>query len=56
MDNEVTTKKPRSLAELDYQILCERYGKQDAIEIMKLANALHEASSIRLGLKERRDS
>lgn len=56
MGDEDTPKKPRSLAELDYQICCERYGKEDALKIMILANALHEESSIRRGLIQRRDS
>lgn len=49
-------KKPRSLAEMDYQILCEKFGEQKALEIMRMANALHEESAIRIGLKEQKDS
>lgn len=55
-DEKEAPKKPRSLAEMDYQILCEKFGKQKALEIMRLANALHEEAAIRIGLKEQKDS
>jgi hypothetical protein len=57
MTNEKEDQKiPESLVELDYQIYCKSCGKEDALKIMMLANALHEASAIERGLKERRDS
>ena len=56
MDDKENSKKPRSLAEMDYQILCKQLGKRKALEIMHQANAPHEESAIHIGLKERKDS
>jgi hypothetical protein len=56
VDDKENSKKPRSLAEMDFRILCKKLGKRKALEIMHLANALNEESAIRIGLKERKDS
>lgn len=59
MDDKKTSREPRSIAEIDYPILCKHFGRQKANEIMLMAKALHEETRIQLGLneqEERRDS
>lgn len=59
MDDKETSREPRSIAEIDYPILCKHFGQQKAIQIMLMAKAMNEETMIRIGAKEqeeRRDS
>lgn len=37
---------PRSLAEMDFQILCQKDGKEKALQIMRLSAALQKESTL----------
>ncbi len=49
MKTDEAKKKIRHVSEIDYPILCDKFGEEKAIQIMLLSRAINEEAMIKIG-------